>query len=301
MSKILPFTYFGSKWTSFDFINSKLPRTRQYIEPFGGAGTVLLNRDPVPVETINDLHDDIPHFFRVLRDRPSELIDALERTPYSRSEYAHAIEQRAVGYPDCDGLERARLFFTIMQQSRSMRQHSGESNWSYRVRGVDPKTSGADGSTSTMAYRLEQLEAVAGRLKDVQIENRPAIDVIETHDHEDAMLYVDPPYVFESRGSDDNYSLEMDEEEHQELAEVLDTCEGNVAISGYSSELYADLYDEWDCYYAEEKGAGDGDGTRQEVLWTNYDADDLGGKKIGDWPDPRRKGKQLTLTGAIES
>lgn len=294
MSKALPFRYFGSKVRSFDFINSKLPKTRQYVEPFGGAGTILLNREPVPIETYNDLHDDIPHFFQVLRDQPDELLDALRKTPYSQSEHERAIEARDSGYPDCSDVERARLIFVAMQQSRSYRQYSGESSWSYTV--VGTRKRGSDQTTHKWNRRLDDLETIAGRLTDLQITSAPATDVIETHDSDVATIYVDPPYVAESRGSFDNYGLEMSHADHRELASVLNGCEGYVALSGYHSDLYDELYSHWNCYEAGEKGAGDGNGTRQEVLWTNYDADELGGEKIGNWPEPQRKGKQLPLS-----
>lgn len=300
MSKTIPFNYFGSKSHQFDFIDSKLPRTRQYIEPYGGVATVLINRDPVPVETYNDLHGDIPAFFKVLRDRPADLIDALRKTPYSREEYQYAIEQRRNGYPDCDDFERARLFFVIMQQSRSMRKFGDETSWSYAVKGAGRPTAGYDGTTAANKHRIEEtLEHTAGRFRDVQIENRPAIDVIETHDRETATFYVDPPYPHPSRGSDDNYALEMSDADHRELAAVLDECEGYVAVSGYDGELYNALYDDWYRYDDKERPIGDGE-RRVEVLWTNYDADEIGGEKFGVWGEPRRKGKQLTLTGAVE-
>lgn len=301
MSKTVPFEYFGSKARSFDFINSKLPRTRQYIEPFGGAATLLLNRQPVPVETYNDLFDDIPHFFRVLRESPDELTAALRATPYSRAEYKHALEARSCGYPDCSDIERARLFFITMEQARSQRKSNCEaSNWSSQIVGV--RTRASDASTSTWKNKIDKhLPEVAGRLRDVQIESRDAIDVIGRHDRETATFYVDPPYVHTTRGSDDNYAFEMEEEDHRELADVLDGCCGYVAVSGYASDLYEDLYCEWYRYDEVDRFGSDDRATNQEVLWTNYDADELGGRKIGDWPEPTRKGKQLTLTGAIES
>lgn len=297
MSKTLPFTYYGSKYSSFDFINSKLPRTRQYIEPFGGAGTILLNRQPVPIETYNDLNDDIPHFFRVLRERPDELLNQLRKTPYSRTEYEHALTQRAANYPDCSNVERARLFLVLMDQAYSTRQQSGGCTWSYTVAGRAGR--GTDVTTDRFKNRTEDaLPEIAGRLRDVQIENRPAIDVIEAHDRETATFYVDPPYIHSTRGNDNNYELEMVDDDHRELAILLRDCDGYVAVSGYPNSLYEDLFDDWNRYATEEKKSQEGSGTRQEVLWTNYDADELGGQKIGDWPEPTRKGKQLTLTGS---
>ena len=300
MSKILPFTYLGSKYRSFDFINDKLPRTRQYVEPYGGAATLLLNRRPVMIETYNDLRGDIPHFFRVLRNQTDELLTAIRQTPWSRDEFDEALALRVRGYPDCSDVERARLFFVCVQQSRSTDSARGSSEqWSYQVKG-GPRDSN-DCKTAKWKHRVnDALPEVAGRLTDVQIESKPAIEVIQIHDRDTATFYVDPPYPHTTRGNDQSYHLEMTEEDHRELASVLSDCEGYVALSGYNSDLYEELYSDWYRYTEREKSASEGEGKRREVLWTNYDADELGGRKIGDWPEPTRKGKQLTLTGAVE-
>ena len=45
---------------------------------------------PGKLDVYNDLDDGVVGFFRVLRDRPDEIVARLELTPYARSEWEHA-------------------------------------------------------------------------------------------------------------------------------------------------------------------------------------------------------------------
>ena len=57
---------------------------------FGGSGAVILNVDPFPVETYNDIDSELVNFFDVLRNRGEELIKAIGLTPFSREELVRA-------------------------------------------------------------------------------------------------------------------------------------------------------------------------------------------------------------------
>jgi DNA adenine methylase len=81
-----------------------------YVEPFCGAASVFLRKTPAEFEVINDLDGDVVNFFRVLRERTDEFIEAIENTPYSREEY------RLAWLPVDDALERARRLSTFKQQ-----------------------------------------------------------------------------------------------------------------------------------------------------------------------------------------
>jgi DNA adenine methylase len=53
----------------------------------------------------NDLEDGVNTFFRVLRERPADLIRAVERIPFVRAEIDLACAPLP---PDLDEIERAR-------------------------------------------------------------------------------------------------------------------------------------------------------------------------------------------------
>ena len=104
------FRYPGSKWTIAPWIIDHFPEGYEkmvYLEPFAGSLAVFFNKLPGTIEVVNDLDGDIVNFFRVLRERPDELQQAIALTPYSRKEYDLAFEVCE------DPLERARRFMVI--------------------------------------------------------------------------------------------------------------------------------------------------------------------------------------------
>lgn len=84
---LIPFNYFGGKYMHANWIISKLPKTKSYVEVFGGSGIILINKPPCQIETYNDLNSSVVNFFKVLRERPEELIEQIYLTPYSREEF----------------------------------------------------------------------------------------------------------------------------------------------------------------------------------------------------------------------
>ncbi len=120
---------------------------------------------------------------------------------------------------------------------------------------------------------VEQLDLIAERLLRVLIENRPAIEVIKLYDSPDTFFYCDPPYIHETRGDTNSYGFEMDDDQHRELAEVLNAIEGKAAVSNYDCDLMNELFPptKWKKLYSPEKTIHSTKDKRQEVLWVNYE------------------------------
>lgn len=120
---------------------------------------------------------------------------------------------------------------------------------------------------------VQALPEIAERLLRVQIENRPAIDVIRLYDSDETLFYCDPPYVHTTRGDSNAYGYEMTDDEHERLADTLNTAKGKVALSNYDCELMNRLYPapKWRKLHAPERTIHSTKGKRAEVLWTNYD------------------------------
>ena len=125
------------------------------------------------------------------------------------------------------------------------------------------------GAVSRWLGSVDGLAEIAQRLLRVQIENAPAIEVIERYDTEETLFYCDPPYVHESRGDSNAYAFEMTDDEHRELAETLRNVDGLVALSGYHCDLMDELYGDWTTVeYTKRAHSVKQD--RTEVLWVNY-------------------------------
>jgi len=274
--KLIAIRWYGGKFSHLGWLLPLLPKAHHYCEPFGGSAAVLLNREPSPVETYNDIDGDVVTFFRVLRDQPEELIKKLYLTPFSREEFKRAFEQRR--NKDLPDVERARLFFIRAEQVRiGLAQTSTPGRWAWcRL----TSRRGMAGAVSRWLNRIETLWAVAERLRRVQIENRDAIEVIKQYDTPQTLFYLDPPYPHEARGDVHAYGYEMTEEEHEKLSEVLHSIKGKAAISGYSSPLAERLYNDWNRIDAPPKIAHSNKKPRRESLWVNYGLEEIGERTI---------------------
>lgn len=262
MSRTTAFPWYGSKYTQVPWLKELLPRTDRYVEPFGGSGVVLINREPVEIETFNDLNSEVVNFFDVVRQHPDELRRRVKNTPHSREMYERSVTED----PDSD-IQQALYFLIRVGQSFGGAEGSG---W---ARSIGTSRRGMAQRPAAWEYRAEQIDEVAERLKRVQIENTDAVELIEDHDHVDCTFYCDPPYPPSARNGTGQYEHEFDEEQHRRLADTLHDCDGYVAVSGYACDLLDELYADWNCYSEGEKTlAGKGTGAREEVLYTNYDA-----------------------------
>lgn len=251
-----------------------MPDCLHYCEPFAGSGAVLLNREPSPVETYNDIDGEVVNFFKVLREEKEKLIEQIALTPFSREEFGIACELT----PNLTNLERARRFYIRARQVRTgLAQTASIGRW---ANCKNTSRAGMSGVVSRWLGGVEQLDFIAERLLRVQIENRPAIDVIKLYDSKETLFYCDPPYIHETRGDTKSYGFEMNDYDHNELSEVLNSAEGFVAISNYECELMEKLYpaNKWTKIYSPEKTIHSTKDIRQEVLWVNYNINELKSK-----------------------
>ncbi len=266
MAKRIAFGWYGGKYSHLDWLLPFLPQTTHYCEPFGGSAAVLLNREPSPVETYNDLDGDVANFFRVLREQKDALIEAIGLTPFSREEFEQSIDADVATLSD---LERARLFFVRARQVRTgLAQTASSGRWAHCLL---TSRAGMAGAVSRWLGSVEDLPEIAQRLLRVQIEHDDALAVIQRYDSEETLFYCDPPYPHDSRGDSKAYRYEMTDAQHRKLAEVLHAVKGKVALSSYHSSLMDELYHDWECVEAPPKLAHSVKQPRTEVLWANYD------------------------------
>jgi len=220
---------------------------------------------PAPVETYNDLDSEVANFFVCLRDRGDELIRLISLTPFSREELVKACRPE----PSLSAIERARRFFVRARQTRTgLAQTSSEGRWAHCVL---TSRAGMAGAVSRWLGSVEGLPQIVQRMQRVQFENAPAIEVIRRYDSESTLFYCDPPYPHEARGDNKAYGYEMTDREHEELAEVLRSVKGAVAISGYRCALMDRLYRGWIRVDANSRLCNSSKGERKESLWANYD------------------------------
>jgi len=284
MGKLIAFGWYGGKFNHLNWLLPLLPQATHYCEPFAGSAAVLLNREPSPVETYNDIDGEVVNFFRVLRDQQEDLIRAIGLTPFSREELRIAVEE---SIDDLSELERARRFFVRARQVRTgLAQTASAGRWAHCKL---TSRAGMAGAVSRWLGSVEGLSEIVQRLLRVQIENAPAIEVIQRYDSEETLFYCDPPYPHDSRGDIHAYGYEMTDNDHRELAEVLTDLKGKVALSGYRCELLDKLYKDWNCIESPSKQCLSVKQPRTEVLWTNYDVP----KDVSEWQNQLKSSMPL--------
>lgn len=251
--------YPGAKWRIADWIVNLMPEHKSYLEPYFGSGAALFRKPPSRIETINDLDGDVVNIFRCIRERGDELARAVALTPYSREEYENAFEHSGV----TDPVERARLFLLQHWQGHGFRTYC-RSGWKNDIAGREY------GYAVRYWDRLPAWVAdTVERLKEVQIEQMPAVDLIRRFRRPDVLIYADPPYLLSTRKMKKQYRFEMSDSDHVELLAALKDHPGPVMLSGYDSALYNDTLSGWQKLQTAaraEKGL-----RRTETLWVNYE------------------------------
>lgn len=248
--------YPGAKNRIAPWIVSYIPRHEVYLEPFFGSGAVLFNKQPSRIETVNDIDGNIVNFFKVLRDNQEELIRTLKLTPYARDEYIAAYQN----LEEDSKVEQARKFAVRcwMGFGCSNRYQNG-------FRTSQQMTS--PDTTKQWNEFMQTIREASLRLKNVQIENMDAMELIKRYNTADVFIYIDPPYLTNLRKGY-IYKHEMTEEQHIKLLEAALNHSGKVMISGYESEMYAEYLKGWNVITKStqaERGV-----PRKEVLWMNY-------------------------------
>jgi DNA adenine methylase len=253
--------YFGGKWTLAPWVIAHMPAHRIYVEPFGGAASVMLRKPRSKVEVYNELDDEIVGIFRILQDSDQcrELIRRLRRTPYSRLEYEQAFKLSA------EPIERARRAIVRCYMSF---HHSAL----FKAKTIFANARHIHGGSSKSAEWSSYprtLAAVCRRLRGVIIEHSDASRVIRAQDSPDTLFFVDPPYVTSTRDKSSRsfYRHEMDDSQHVALLTQLRGICGRSMISNYTNPIYDEMLADWQRFERRHYANGKGGSERTEVLW----------------------------------
>lgn len=252
----------GGKWKLAPWIIDHMPAHRVYVEPFGGAASVLLRKPRSYAEIYNDLDDEVVNLFRVLRsDDAARLVELLWLTPFAAEEFASAYG------PTENSIERARR--TIVRAYQGFGSNGVHRKTGFRS---NSNRSGTTPARDWVNYP-DALKTIVERLRGVVVMNRDACEVMAAHDAPDTLHYVDPPYLPETRDAGSDYAHELTLEQHHDLLAFLRTLKGRVIVSGYPSQAYDDALHGW--RRVQRKALADGARERTEVLWMNWTEDRL--------------------------
>ncbi len=205
-----------------------------YVEPFGGGASVLFAKEPAPVEVYNDLNGGLVDLFRVLAGphlfrRFRRMVGVL---PCSRKlfyDFRGEIEKEK------DLVTRAVKWFYVARQSFA---GNFGGSWGY---GIASTTRGMAAACSRWLGTIDRLPEIHERLKRVQIECLPALEIIDKYDTPETLFYLDPPYVLGTRVGGKAYKHEMTDADHEALVEKLLEIQGSACLSGYENPIYRPL------------------------------------------------------------
>jgi len=260
--------YPGSKWNVAKELINILPAHKSYVEPYFGSGALFFTKKPAAIETINDLDNEVINLFSCIKEDAQQLARLVAVTPYSREVYDSQYEPTK---EYTDNFERAAGFLIKCWQGQGFRTNQYMAGWKSDVQGRESMYS------LWNWYRLPAwILEIAERLRMVQIENRPALEVIRRFDYPDVLQYLDPPYMPSVRAGK-QYSHEMNEEAHEELLQTIVKSKAKIIISGYDNPLYNSYLSGWE--KLSFKGNAQYGKERTEVCWMNF----------------RTKARQLTL------
>jgi DNA adenine methylase len=231
--------YHGGKWKLAPWIISNFPAHRVYVEPFGGGASVLLRKPRSYAEVYNDLDGEIVNLFRVARDHGEHLARVVELTPFARAEFEQSYESTD------DPIEQARR--TLVRSFMGF------------------GSAGASGQSTGFRSNSNRSGTTPGH----DWMNFPdALQVMRSHDGDEVLHYVDPPYVHsrrQLRTRAPSYRHEMTDADHEALASGLAGLRGKVIVSGYRCDLYDDLLRGWQ--RVDRAAHADGARDRVESLW----------------------------------
>ena len=228
------------------------------------------------------------------------LIRALRLTPFAREEFEDSIE------PGGDPIEMARRLVVRSFMGFGSNAHSQSPHLQPGFRavgrararpgprfqaGTRAKPRAGPGNYRSTGFRSnsnrsgttpahdwanypDALAAIVDRLTGVVIENRDAFEVMARHDSSQTLLYLDPPYLPETRSLANKYDLkhrayrhELTTQDHARLLAYIPDLAGMVVLSGYPAPLYDQALEGW--RRIERLAHADGARERTEVLWLN--------------------------------
>ena len=250
--------YPGSKWSIAEWIINFFPGHHSYLEPFFGSGAVLFNKPRSYIETVNDIDGQVINLFEWIRKDPERLAHEIYWMPYARQVYEDAF----AGMPD-DSLGKAVNFYIRLNMGHGFRTNGEKVGWKNDVQGRERAYASQDWRSLP-----EKIMQAAERLRGVQIENRPAVEVVQRFNYPNVLVYADPPYVLSTRHGK-QYRHELDDRGQNELLDALEAHKGPVLLSGYDNALYNDRLKGWHreetvCYLQACS-------RKREILWMNFE------------------------------
>jgi len=208
--------YPGGDFYIFDQLNRifMLAKANVFVEPFGGSCWCSLNvsRAKFKIIVCNDIDRDLINFYRLVKERPCELMRRLAILPFSRELHDIAIE--ILSDESADPLTKAVMLFYTTRTNF----HGAPGKMSFTV---------TKDTSNNMARRyasaVASIAEYAKKFRDVVLECKDFREIVKLYDSEETLFYLDPPYVGKSR---DYYRHGFSINDLKDLARLLKSIKG---------------------------------------------------------------------------
>lgn len=261
-----PLIWFGGKSKQAEYIISKMPGHKIYIEPFGGAAHVIAQKSRINHEVYNDIDGMVVNFILQSIENTEVLIKKCSAIPYSRELYERYKKEEMPRDP----LEQAVRFFYLNRSaiSKGNAEEVPQTGWRH---------SASSSQNPAMGYMsaCRVVREFAKRMQGVMIERMDFKTLIEKYDSDEALFYVDPPYV----GREKFYAGGFTLEDHYELGRLLNAAKGKVILSYYDDPIINEIYGHWNIErhgaFKQAVGGQNVGGQAEELLIMNYETKQL--------------------------
>ena len=205
------FPYVGGKHRVAGKLIRLFPEHSCYVEVFGGALNILLNKPKLKSEVINDVNRDLVNIFRVIRFHPDEFHKELILMTHSRQEYNDALDQ-----PGLTDVQRAARFWYRLKTTFGGTGVQGHRNFHF----------GSTGSGGFKPAAWDTVLQAHERLAGVIIENDDFAAVLRRYDREFVFFFCDPPYWQAA-----DYGRPFTWQDHQRLEQCLREIKGKFMLT----------------------------------------------------------------------
>lgn len=244
MSKKLKpfFGRIGTKRRIKNEILKRMPYHNTYVEPFVGGGAILLAKEPVEEEIINDIDSELMENYRLLKDIKD--VKNADINPLD-------LKQLNEYYADNTKVSDSDKLIKYILKSCNTFGCLGTGKL-YINRNYEKKT--------------KNIPLYQKRLKNVKMFNISYEEIIKEYDNEDTFFFLDPPY------ENSNKLYKHDTINYVKLKEIVKNIKGHFLLTLNDSPSNRELFKDFniECFKINGLGNVVGEGIRYELFIKNY-------------------------------
>ena len=256
-------SYYGGKQRLAKWIISHFPQHRSYIEPFCGGAAVFFAKEPVQLNVLNDTNGQVVNLYRQAKLQPDALFRLIDATPHARSEHARA-KDIYKGKTEAEPVEQAWATYVASRQAFGNVVCGG---WAFETKPV------LTSFTQRIPNHKLRLPEILAHLDKAQIDSIDALACIQRYDDQDALFYIDPPYIGTNMGHYAGYT----QDDFNALLDLLPTLKGTFFLSHYANAEMERITEDrgWrvlkkDARCTASRNHADNSAKRVELLVTNH-------------------------------